>query len=374
MDTPTFGLKNTLPIEIVLRRHQPICITEYGLATYKRQCIHILSFKDWSTLATYHIAKPITGYLESVPLYFRALRCGVRCGISMGNEIVFVCKKKILSLDILRGKIHNELTLDRGFGPLRICFISGIKGFRHTYYFGEYFSNHKKKPVYIYQRTKSKKWKPVFAFKSGQINHVHAIIPDHYQNCVWILTGDFGDSACIWRALNGFKKVEPILCGKQIYRSCIAFPLKEGLLYATDSQLVVNSLRLLIKKGASWHSEFLSKINGPAIHGCQVNNYNIFSTSTEPNTEYNSCHMLRLIDTKPGPGILKNSSIVYAVDENMQIYKLYSKHKDHFPYRIFQFGTINFPSGVNTTGHLISYSVGNTQNDLSAEIRSLLNK
>jgi hypothetical protein len=47
------------------------------------------------------------------------------------------------------------------------------------------------------------------------------------------------------------------------------------------------------------------------------------------------------------------------------------KKKDFLPYRLFQFGTIMFPAGVNPTNKLFSYSVANTKNDLHTEIRTL---
>ena len=372
MDTRTSGCEDILPIEKVLKQHQPICFTDYGLATYKKQHIYILSIEDWSTLAKFRIERSMNKIiLETFPWYFRARRCGVRCGLSLGDDIIIVYNKHIICLDTIEGTLGLEFLLNRGFGPLRLCYISGISGFAPTVHFGEYFSNSEKKPVRIYQREKSNAWKTVYIFQSGQINHIHALIPDRYQDCVWILTGDFGDGAGIWRASDGYRNVEPIVRGDQIYRSCVAFPRKEGLLYATDSQLNKNSLRLLKKTGSRWESEFIAQINGPAIYGCHKKPFDIFSTATEPDKRTEASLLVRLFDTKPGPGILENVSVVYAVDESMRLWKLFSKEKDRLPYRSFQFGSVIFPSGVNRSRHLFSYSIGNKENDLSTEVRSL---
>tara|TARA_R110001583_G_scaffold107898_1_gene256600 strand:- start:10704 stop:11789 length:1086 start_codon:yes stop_codon:yes gene_type:complete len=302
------------------------------------------------------------------PLLFRMKRLGVMTGISVKDDYFFTYGKKIHRYNTKSEELIEEYSFDKGRGPLQFCNIENIKGFDKSVCFGEYFGNHSRNPVKIFQRTESGKWKSPFQFEHGEINHVHALIPDAYNQCVWILVGDFEHSAAIYKATNNFENVELIVKGKQCYRACVAFPTKDGLLYATDTQIESNSVRMLVEQNGQWISKKLIDINGSCIYGCELKNYYIFSTSTEPcDNPKNKIHAL--LDNKPGPGIIKNNSDIVSYSKTQKTFDvLTSKEKDIFPYRVFQFGTIMFPAGKNTQNLLFAYNVGSKTNDLSTEI------
>src|SRR5690606_22317341 len=148
--------------------------------------------------------------------------------------------------------------------PLQITKIEDLKGFNNGIYFGEYFGNPLKSSVKILQY-KDNALDEVFVFPPGIINHIHNLVVDKYRDCIWLLAGDTDDSAAIYKIQNNFKDIERVVYGKQIYRSCVLFPLETGLLYATDSQYQTNSIRLLSRKAAGWESEHVFDINGPCI-------------------------------------------------------------------------------------------------------------
>lgn len=151
----------------------------------------------------------------------------------------------------------------------------------------------------------------------------------------------------------------------------MAFPCQQGMIYATDSQLERNYIYLLHEEGGKWESTKLHEINGSCIYGCKVGKYFVFSTSTEPGMEKKST-IHSLLDREPGPGILKNESHLLLLDENLKLTILDKKKKDWLPYRLFQFGTLMFPSGDNQSNYLFSYSVANIGNDLSTEVWELV--
>lgn len=302
---------------------------------------------------------------------FRLARLGFGTGacfkglyfFSYGSNLYSYCPEKL--------ELRCELSFRVGRGPLSFTVIEGIQGFEDGIYFGEYFGNRQREPVHVYKRGQNASWCVIYSFAAGEINHIHGLVPDQARNCVWLLAGDFEHSASIWMVKNDFNDVQPILRGEQAYRACVAFPLEQGLLYATDTQITHNSLRLLMNRNGEWVSEHLFDINGSCIYGTELRDYFVFSTATEPSDKVSN-PISSLLDCRPGPGIIKNKSdvlLVKKVDLSCQL--LFSKQKDFLPYRLFQFGAILFPNGASRDNTLFCYSIGNRVNDLSTEVYCL---
>jgi hypothetical protein len=301
---------------------------------------------------------------------FRLLRSGVHNALHANGKIYLVCDRTLYSFDPMSKVFSIELVFTRGKGPLSMtCIDNNLGTFEPGIYYGEYFNNPGKDEVNIFFKSTFKnEWFNLYSFPKGQVNHIHAIIPDYFRNLMWILTGDFGDAATIWVADNNFKTVTPVSGGDQRYRACVAFPVRDGIIYATDSQAEKNYICHLYKDENGWNCKELHEINGSCIYGCKVEKYYVFSTSTEPGVEKNNSFLCSLLNRKPGPGILKNESHLIILDENMDIQVIDKKEKDEMPYILFQFGTLMFPSGENNTKYLFSYNVANKGNDLSTEI------
>lgn len=302
---------------------------------------------------------------------FRLGRMGFGAGAYFQGFYFFSYGAKIYSYCLEQSVLKHEFSFRVGRGPLSFTVIEGVTGFEDGIYFGEYFGNRGREPVYIYKRDAEGGWKPLYAFARGEINHIHSIVPDRTRGCVWVLAGDFGHSASIWMVKNDFTEVLPILRGDQAYRACVAFPLQDGLLYATDTQITHNSIRLLKCHDGVWVSEHIFDLNGSCIYGCELKDYYVFSTATEP-ADKKTNFIFSLLDRRPGPGIIKNKSDVLVVRKaDLSCSFLFSKKKDILPYRLFQFGAILFPHGVSKNNALVSYSVGNKVNDLSTEVYCL---
>ncbi len=369
MDTHIMELKNIYPTKII-RNCKPICFHENKLVVNKYDSLFFLENDKLSNKPICNLPNTWSKKILNLnSLAYRVLRSGVNFGISFDEFIYVIHTKKLYQINPKSGIIKLEINFKNGNGPLSIAKIISIDGFYDGLYFGDYFSNLNKDVINIYRRTTSSNmWEVIYTFKKGEINHIHSLIPDEKNKCVWILAGDFDNSAGIWKATDNFNNVEPILCGNQQYRACVAFPLNGGLLYATDSQLETNYIRFLKKTEDVWKSEIISEINGSCIYGCMLKDNFVFSTTTEPYGLKDS-FIQNLFDRKRGKGIIKNEShiIIGNIENGFNI--IFKNKKDIFPYNLFRFGTIIFPNGKNETNTLYSYSIANKINDLDLEIR-----
>jgi hypothetical protein len=354
-----------------LRNLKPICFVNDWIIMNKSSSIIILDAHSEKLIKKIKIPIPITKRLLFIFKPTRRLfRLGAMNGMFSMNKVFITIDKKLFSLTIDDFKLKEEHSFIKGNGPLHLKNIEGINKFNDGLYFGDYFANNSKEPINITRRNQDGTFEIAYTFPKGQINHIHNLIPDKFNDCVWILAGDFGEAAGIWQAKDNFKTVKKVLAGSQQYRSCIAFPTIEGLVYPTDSQFEQNHIRILKHENGTYVSEPIKAINGSVIYGCSIGDEIAFSTSTEPSF-VNSNKLLFWLERKPGTGINKNEShlILGSLKDDFQTIEI--KKKDFLPYRLFQFGTIMFPAGVNPTNKLFSYSVANTKNDLHTEIRTL---
>lgn len=298
----------------------------------------------------------------------RLLRSDIRFAFWTRNkELIVIYNNKFHSINLETKQIIELYNLPRGSRPLNMTFINNeLNEFENGLYFGEYFSNPEKKSVNIYKIEK-KKLKIVYTFKEGLINHIHNLVIDKFNQCMWILVGDFDNSAAIYRAKNNFKDIKCILSGKQAYRACEAFPLKEGLLYATDSQFEQNYIKLLKKDDREkWISENICPINGPAIFATKFKEKLAFSTSVEAINTGNKIQ--KYLRRKSGPGIIKDVSEIKIGNLKSGFTTFSENKKDCFPFIFFQFGNIIFPRGENNTNFLIYSNIALKDNDLCTEI------
>lgn len=293
------------------------------------------------------------------PLY-RLLRLGIRAAeaidddnivISIGNNLFeYNLKSRILSKGYFIGD---------GIRPLAFTSIKGITGFEDCIVFGGYRNNQGKDPIHIYRRVETDIWEIVFTFSHGAINHVHNIIPDTFRNCLWIFTGDFGESAAIWKVSSNFKTIERVLCNNQMYRGCVCFPTKYGLLYSTDAPFAQNSIYLLTP---DYQTKRICEIDGSCIYACQVGGRFVFSTTVEPDGRKNT--LLRLFTyMKRGDGIKDMYVHMYAGNLEQGFKEIYKERKDYWPYA-FQFGAFRYPGGVNKTNKLYFQPVATREHDL----------
>lgn len=354
-------------MKTVYKKYFPVCfLTKDLLLVEKKLSFYILDLNNGEKkkLIKLHLSGKAR-IINQIPLFSRIFRGGIRSGIKVSEKIVlFVVNKTIYELDIENKQISNGYSTSDRSRPLVFSKIFNINGFQDGIYFGGYKGNPNKEPISIYQRIKTDQWEEVYQFPYNAIEHIHNIIADPYKNIIYILTGDFDNSAGIWIAENGFKNVFPLLTGKQEYRGCVGFPTPVGLVYATDSPFLKNSLRLLKCNNRIGDTEHIMDINGPCIYGCQWGNDFVFSTSVEGDGRNTSIWNI-LFGNKRGQGIIENASFIYKgnlIDGFNEIYKV---KKDILPFIPFQFGVLIFPSGLNESTYLPVYHVSTLKNNMN---------
>jgi hypothetical protein len=223
--------------------------------------------------------------------------------------------------------ISHRIT--RGTRPLHITAVSG-----GALYWGEYFDNASRDEVHIYgSHDAGQTWDVAYTFPKGSIRHVHNIVHDPLENCLWILTGDNGDECRVLRASCDLATVDVVLKGNQQARAVAAVPTEDGLYFSTDTPLEQNFIYRLDRAGSLTR---LASISSSSIYGCRVGQNLFFSTMVEP-SEVNRDRQVR----------------VYAGCTNSRTWDSpLAWSKDVWPMALFQYGNAFLPDGNNTSLYL----------------------
>ena len=232
----------------------------------------------------------------------------------------------------------------RGTRPLHIA--TTLAG--HLYW-GEYFDNPCRDEVHIYASTdRGDTWRVAYTFPKGAIRHVHNIVHDPWQHCLWILTGDNGSECQILRASIDLTNVEPVLSGGQQVRAVAAVPAEDGLYFSSDTPLEKNFIYRLDRDGNFCK---LSELSSSSIYGCRTSGALFFSTMVEPSQV----------------NLDRAASLYGSLDQTRWRRKLEWK-KDRWPMRFFQYGNAILPDGNNTTDFLAVTTIAVRPGDLETSI------
>lgn len=352
-----------------LKGHIPLLKDDNILLSIKNRKIYSLSFNN---LKTEEVARlPASGGIRMLSmsrLLKRLFRLNVYCGIKIDDNHSLISDKGIIyCVNLSCGKVVLDKSNPPSIKPLSFCNINGIRGFDNMICYGEYVRNSAKSPIKIMGRDTAGEWKCLHIFPAGEVGHVHSLAPDPYRHCVWIFTGDYGNAAGIWCATDNFKHVGCLLRGKQQYRASGGYPVAEGIIYATDSHLERNSIRILKIGNNSVKNEKLYDLNGSCIYSMKLGEKFFFSTTIEPG-QPTGRFFHDLIDTKPGPGILNNYCDVIAGNTEVGFEHMLKWKADRWPKRPFQFSSIIFPMTTSSNNYLPLYGQGCIGHDDCTEI------
>lgn len=280
--------------------------------------------------------------LSKFRLTERMLRLEPRAVASIDeNEYIISSSGFVYRANIKTGEIIKEHSFRKGMNnAMNFCKIEGIEGFDDCIVYGEYWGNTEYEGVSIYAR-KNEEWSKIFTFSEGRILHIHGIIADPFRGGILILTGDSDDESGIWIAKDNFRIVEPLLAGRQDYRACVAFPVKDGILYATDSPLIDNFIALATEGANGWEKKVLCEMPGPCIYAAKLNDKYIFSTSVEPDSSIRGFKYM--ITYSLGKGVKDRYTHIIAGNQNSGFKDIIKLKKDVYPMLLFQFGSVQFP-------------------------------
>ncbi len=280
----------------------------------------------------------------------RMLRLAPRCGIFVSESIAIISfYGYVIRIEIEENKIEIEHQFRKDMNnPLTFCKLAGIEGFGDGVYYGEYFGNAKEEEVRIYRRTDEGKWAVAYCFPSGTVRHIHNIVGDCQNKCVYVLAGDEDRQSAIWKFMDNFKSYEIIGGGSQQYRACVGYSFKAGFFYATDSPLEKNHIYYMKEFGIK--PESVLEIEGPCIYGRKIGEeLYALSTSVEPDSRIKGLRYM--LSYRKGKGVKSYNSKVYIGNPERGFVEILSAKKDIFPMLLFGFGTFLFPNV--TVGELI---------------------
>lgn len=380
-----------------LKKYFPLCyIKKEVLLLYKYGTLYLYNIRTKEILKYRKVIfSKKECFLARIDILYRFFRVGARLGTYIGdNKALIVIGTKIYEVNTQTLEITLGFT-NHVSRPLNFGVVKGVKGFDDGVYWGDYMGNSEKCKISIYRRIGVDQWEAVYTFAQGEVNHIHNIVPDRYNDCVWIFTGDFDNGAAIWKTVDNFKTIVPILRGNQLYRGCVVFPTNNGLLFATDSPFIDNFIMRLRPvefignfqgeivtylniNNKKWLLEKLFPIDGSCIYGMRLDEDKyVFQTTVEPDGRQNQNKWIFWTGRRRGLGIKDDYVKLYMGNIESGFDIVYKSLKDKYPYIIFQFGTFQFPeSGLLAEERITEgeslllpfFSVATSNHDLELQI------
>ena len=273
----------------------------------------------------------LDGNFSILRLLTRLLRQGVISGIAGRKNLLLWSKRNIFIIERETFIILKKINLDSIFSPLQVAYISEEN--IDTFYFGEYFSNPKKKPIGIYQ-IKNQELSLIAKIGPGEIEHIHNILPDNKGNLI-ALAGDFGESASIWKINTTTKTTSCLKRGKQCYRVSTAMLIGEEIIYATDTTSSTNELVSLNLK--TMERKSIYNLPASSIYGASYARRLYFSTNLEAALE--TKYTYRKWFTRRLPNCFMTSKVHIYMTDGKVLTELARFNPSILPYRLFQYPT-----------------------------------
>jgi hypothetical protein len=299
---------------------------------------------EWRQVGTYRPqwCRKVTA---SAPLIFRLLRDGFHAlAVLSSGHLVAAVPGAIITLVPGETKFRVSHKVVRGTRPLHITVTPGA----HVFW-GEYFDNAQREEVHIYASTdRGTSWNIAYTFPQRTIRHVHNIVYDEWEDCLWVLTGDDGAECRILRASCDFRTVETVMSGSQQARAVALVPTRDALYFSSDTPLEGNHVYRLDRRGSLARAADLSS---SSIYGCRVGEAVFFSTMVEPSP------------VNPDRNVR-----IYGSLHRTEWRSLLTWRKDRWPMGLFQYGNAFLPDGNNTSGILAVSTVAVESADLETSL------
>ena len=314
--------------------YKPLCYIKKTLYLYRKGFIY--------RLVKNQPEKVVRAYSnttkESLRVLARLFRTEPKYAVPINeSQMLLVGHRTIKVVDVEKQAVSDISSSREGFSdPLNICVGSGKWGAL----WGDYGSNAEHDSINIYGLTQENKVETAYSFESGQVRHIHNIIPK-LSGGYYVFTGDQEKRAGIYKTNAAFDQVEPVKIGQQQYRAVVGFDTPKGLLYATDAVNEKNYVYLLDGKG---EPQKICALNGSCIYGTEFKGKYYFSTTVEP--DENNRGVTAWISSKRGEGILSDEVYLIEIDDEMNFKTIEKFKKDTLPMKLMQYGTIQFPKGI----------------------------
>ena len=299
---------------------------------------------DWAHVAKYKPAwwRNITNQAR---FSYRLVRDGFHAlAVHPNGSLVAAVPGAIATLRMGQSEFRVTHRLLRGTRPLHLCATP-----EGRMYWGEYFDNARRDEVHIYgSGDGGTTWQVAHTFPKGAIRHVHNIVYDRWDQCLWVFTGDYGQECKILRASLDFSTFDEVVAGNQQARAVAVIAEESGLFFASDTPLEGNHIYRLDRRGRLLQC---CEISSSAIYGCRTREGMFFSTMIEP-SEVNRGRDVTLFGSADG--------------ERWD--PLTHWRKDRWPMKYFQYGNAFLPDGENITDFLAVTTIAVKKADLETSI------
>jgi hypothetical protein len=278
-------------------------------------------------------------------LTFRLFRDGFHAlAVLRSGHMVGAVPGAIVSMAPGETEFRVSHTIARGTRPLHIASTPDGRLF-----WGEYFDNAARDEVHIYTSADCGfTWEVAYTFPAGSIRHVHNIVYDQWESCLWVLTGDNGDECRMLRASCDFRQVDTVMAGNQQARAVALVPTRDGIFFSSDTPLERNHVYQLSRAG---ELTMVANLASSSICSCRVGDAVFFSTMAEP-SDQNSTATVSILGSANGKDWTW----------------LREWEKDHWPMGLFQYGNVFLPGGTNSSGLLALTTVAVRVHDLETSI------
>jgi hypothetical protein len=311
--------------------------------------------QPWETVASFHPSY-WRRWTTRTNLTSRLVRDGFHAlSVLPSQGVVAAVPGAIITLRPNESRFQVTHKITSGTRPLHITAVPGGNVF-----WGEYFDNASRDEVHIYVSTDGgATWDVAYTFPKGAIRHVHNIVHDSWGNCLWVLTGDYGDECRIIRASYDFRHVEIALQGHQQARAVALVPTESGLYFSSDTPLEANAIYHLARQEPDCQEPTrqetdrqgnlsqLAPLTSSSIYGCRVGRDVFFSTMVEPSKQ-NTDRSVRIFGARDG----------------RDWRPLLAWQKDRWPMRFFQYGNAFLPDGENSTPYLAVTTIAVESEDM----------
>ena len=331
-------------MRIIAKRHKPLIVHGELIISYHKNkiCSMNLEKGQVKNICTLRL-KPIGKILSKTRFFERLLRYEVKAAVELSDTNILVSRLgAIYNINLENGKIVKEHTFRKNMNnPYSFTKIAGMKGFTDCILYGEYIGKTNERfSVEIYARdSRTAEWRKKYSFPIGKIRHIHNIVPDYCNNCVYILTGDLDNESGIWVTEDDFNTVLPLLVGSQEYRSVELFPINKNIfVYATDTALKDNYIMVCKRIADKTVSVAkVAELSGSCLSGMSDGVRGFFSTTVENDERIMGWRSW--IDYHRSPGIKSEYAKLISLEfSDLSIKKVIEMKKDFWPCRLMQYG------------------------------------
>lgn len=223
------------------------------------------------------------------------LRSGIvrrfRRNIGMHNVVVLPSGTILIQYDgIYRfdgtgtdARLVYRFTDENLYGPLKNGFV--VDDSSGNVYFGEY-NNQRPYSVRIVRGTDDgRTWQVCHRFPSGEIKHVHGIVPDPYRRRLWVCTGDNDQESNLFYTDDDFGSLQRFNGGSQTWRMVSLIPTEDALIWGSDAGRDAPAADNHIYRWsfAKNRIEQLQYINKPAYYSTRLRDGSlVLGTTLEP--------------------------------------------------------------------------------------------